>query len=147
MRSFGLAHSQAAPFALPLPRKAFVFHCFNLTVAIPSPEPKVDRDLLEFYLEFAQPQYLTWSSKKIMTVKVLKPNSAGKFINVKFKVTRGSEGSTHSFTLADLPNLNPHDWILLNNILLSNPQEYQPIIDHVKWMLECYIHELAKVDQ
>ena len=62
-------------------------------------------------------------------------------------MTRGSEDSVHSFTLADLPNLNPHDWILLNNILLSNPQEYQLIIDHVKRMLVRYIHEVAKMDQ
>ncbi|KAL7607684.1 hypothetical protein Lser_V15G10021 [Lactuca serriola] len=43
--------------------------------------------------------------------------------------------------------LNPHDWVLLNNILLSNPQEYQPIIDHIKRMLVCYIHEVANMDQ
>ena len=131
---------------MPITRKAFIFHCFNSTAAIPSPDPKVDRDLLEFYLEFAQPQYLTWSSKKLTIVKVMKPYSAGNFINIKFRVTRGTEGSVYHFTLADLPNLNAHDWILLNNILLSNPQEYQPIIDHVKRMLGCYIHEVAKMD-
>ena len=68
----------------------------------------------------------------------MKPYSAGKFINVKFRVTRGTEGSVCHFTLAD---------ILLDNILLLNPQEYQPIIDHVKRMLVCYIHEVAKMDQ
>ena len=50
-------------------------------------------------------------------------------------------------SLADLPNLNPHDWILLNNILLSNQKEYEPIINHIKCMLVCYIHEVAKMDQ
>nr|KAJ0213192.1 hypothetical protein LSAT_V11C400185240 [Lactuca sativa] len=65
-----------------------------------------DRDLLEFYLEFAQLQYLTWSLKKITMVKVLKPSSAGKFV-----------------------------------------KEYQLIIDHVKRMLVCYIHEVANMDQ
>nr|KAJ0220074.1 hypothetical protein LSAT_V11C200061920 [Lactuca sativa] len=134
--SFGIENSKDAQFHMPITRKTFIFHCFNLTAAIPSPDPKVDRDILEFYLEFAQPQYLTWSSKKITTLKFLKPYSAGKFINFKFKVTRGTEGSVHNITFADLPNLNPHDWILLNNIHLSNPQEYQPIIDHA-----------AKIDQ
>nr|KAJ0186128.1 hypothetical protein LSAT_V11C900506530 [Lactuca sativa] len=121
--SFSLDNSKDAQFDMTITRKAFIFHCFNSTAAIPSPDPKVDRDLLEFYLEFAQPQYQTWSSKKITTVKVMKPYSAGKFINVKFRVTRGTEGSVHHFSLADLPNLNPHDRILLTNILLSNPQE------------------------
>ena len=85
--SFGLDNSKDAQFDMPITRKAFIFHCFNSTVAIPSPDPKVDRDLLEFYLEFSQPQYQTWNSKKITTVKVMKPYSAGKFINVKFRVT------------------------------------------------------------
>nr|KAJ0210445.1 hypothetical protein LSAT_V11C400208170 [Lactuca sativa] len=108
--SIGLDNSKDAQFDMPITRKEFIFHCFNSTAAIPSPYPKVDRDLLEFYLEFAQPQHLTWSSKKITTVKVMKPYSAGKFINVKFR-------------------------------------EYQPIIDHVKHMLVCYIHEVVKMDQ
>ncbi|XP_052625071.1 uncharacterized protein LOC128132503 [Lactuca sativa] len=60
--SFGLENSKDAQFDMPITRKAFIFHCFNSTAAIPSPDPKVDRDLLEFYLEFAQPQYLTWCS-------------------------------------------------------------------------------------
>ena len=86
--SFGLDNSKDAQFDMPITRNAFIFHCFNSTVAIPSPDPKVDRDLLEFYLEFDKPQYLTWSLQKITTVKVLEPYLAGKFVNVKFKVTR-----------------------------------------------------------
>nr|KAJ0210427.1 hypothetical protein LSAT_V11C400177580 [Lactuca sativa] len=89
----------------------------------------------------------TWSAQKITFVKVFKPTAAGKFINIKFKVTRGSANSEHIIFLADLSNLNPHDWILLNNILLTNPQEYDPIIDHIKRMLVCYILEVAKMDQ
>lgn len=78
---------------------------------------------------------------------MMKPTRAGKFINVKFKVTRGFDGSVHTISLADLPNLNPHNWILLINILLSNEKDYDPIIDHIKRMLVCYIHEVAKMDQ
>ena len=57
--SLGLENSKDAHFDMPITRKAFIFHCFNSTAAIPSLDPKVDRDLLEFYLEFAQPQYVT----------------------------------------------------------------------------------------
>ena len=49
-------------------------------------------------------------------------------------------------SFADFPNLNPHDWILLNNILITNQQEYEPIIDHIKWMLVCNILEVVKMD-
>ena len=72
---------------MPITRKAFTFHCFDSTVEVPFPSPKVDRELIEWYLKYGQPQYLTWSAQKITTVKVLKPTPAGKFVNVHFKVT------------------------------------------------------------
>ena len=78
---------------------------------------------------------------------VLKPFREGNFTNVQFKVLRGSAKTEHSISLADLPNLNPHDWIILHNILLTNEAEYGPIIDHFKRMLVCYIMEVAKMDQ
>lgn len=62
-------------------------------------------------------------------------------------MTRGSANFEHTISLADLPNLNPHDWILLHNILLINSKEYEPIIDHLKRMLVCNILEVAKMDQ
>ncbi|KAI3767633.1 hypothetical protein L2E82_17929 [Cichorium intybus] len=49
------------------------------------------------------------------------------------------------FSLADLPFLNPFDWISLFNIL-SREQKYQPLFDHVKRMLGYYILEVAKLD-
>ncbi|KAL7604320.1 hypothetical protein Lser_V15G18157 [Lactuca serriola] len=109
--------------------------------------PKVDRDLVEFYLKAAQPQYQTWSAQKIANIRVLKPFRQGNFTNVRFKVLRGSAKTEHAISLADLPNLNPHDWIILHNILLTNEAEYGPIIDHFKRMLVCYIMEVAKMDQ
>lgn len=90
---------------MPITRKAFVFHYFLPIAEVPHPDPKVDRELIDYYLEFAQPQYLTWSAQKIITVRVLKLQAARKFINVKFKVTRGSAMSEHTFSLADLSTL------------------------------------------
>ncbi|KAL7594507.1 hypothetical protein Lser_V15G29088 [Lactuca serriola] len=107
----------------------------------------VDRDLVEFYLRAAQPQYQTWSAQKIINVRVLKPYREGNFTDIRFKVLRGSSKTEHAISLADLPNLNPHDWIIFHNILLTNEAEYGPIIDHFKRMLVCYIMEVAKMDQ
>ena len=90
VQSLGFENSKDAQFDMPITRKAFVFHCVDSTFPIPFPDPKIDRDLLNFYVSFYQPQYLTWSNQKITTVKLLKPTSAGKFISVKFKVTQGS---------------------------------------------------------
>ena len=51
---------------------------------------KVDRELIDFYWKYGQPWCLTWSAQKIMKVKILKPTPAGKFVNVNFKINRGT---------------------------------------------------------
>ncbi|KAL7597501.1 hypothetical protein Lser_V15G22287 [Lactuca serriola] len=145
--SFDCYNSVDSQFDMPLTRKAFIFHAFANVAEFPHPYPEVDRELIEFYLKAAQPQYQTWSAQKIINVRVLKPYTEGRFINVRFKVLRGSAKTEHAISLADLPNLNPHDWIVLHNILLTNEAEYGPIIDHLKRMLVCYIMEVALMDQ
>ncbi|KAL7612051.1 hypothetical protein Lser_V15G04885 [Lactuca serriola] len=145
--SFECENSRDSQFDMPITRKAFTFHCFDVTANVPHPNPKVDRELIDFYLKFGQPQYLTWSAQKIVKVKVLKPTQAWKFVNVNFKINRGTANTEHLISLANLPSLNPHDWILLYNILLSNQREYEPILSHLKRMLASYVHELATMDQ
>ncbi|KAL7594264.1 hypothetical protein Lser_V15G30938 [Lactuca serriola] len=145
--SFDCYNSVDSQFDMPLTRKAFIFHAFSNIFEVPHPNPEVDRELIEFYLKAARPQYQTWSAQKIVNVQVLKPYTEGRFINVRFRVIRGSARTEHLISLADLPNLNPHDWIVLHNILLTNEAEYGPIIDHLKRMLVCYIMEVALMDQ
>ncbi|KAL7596025.1 hypothetical protein Lser_V15G27821 [Lactuca serriola] len=145
--SFDCYNSVDSQFDMPLTRKAFIFHALSNVFEVPHPHPEVDRELIEFYLKAAQPQYQTWSAQKIVNVRVLKPYTEGRFINVRFRVIRGSARTEHLISLADLPNLNPHDWIVLHNIRLMNEAEYGPIIDHLKRMLVCYIMEVALMDQ
>ncbi|KAL7609651.1 hypothetical protein Lser_V15G12998 [Lactuca serriola] len=145
--SLDCSNNVDSQFDMSLTRKAFIFHAFSNVAEFPHPHPQVDRDLIDFYLKAAQPPYQTWSAQKIINVRVLKPYTEGKFINVRFKVLRGSAKTEHAISLADLPNLNPHDWIILHNILLTNKAEYGPIIDHLKRMLVCYIMEVALIDQ
>ncbi|KAL7589472.1 hypothetical protein Lser_V15G37512 [Lactuca serriola] len=145
--SFDCDNSKDSQFDMPITRKAFTFHCFEATAEVPFPHPKVDRELIDFYLKYGQPQYLTWSAQKIISIKVLKPSHAGRFVNVNFKITRGSANTVSIISLADLPNINPHDCILLFNILLSDPKEYEPVLEHLKRMLASYIHEIATMDQ
>ncbi|KAL7606128.1 hypothetical protein Lser_V15G17505 [Lactuca serriola] len=147
MISLDRSNTIDSQFDMPLTRKAFVFHAFDNIAEFPHAHPKIDRDLVDFYLRAAQPQYQTWSAQKIINVRVLKPYREGNFTNVRFKVLRGSAKTEQCLSLADLPNMNPHDWIILHNILLTNEAEYGPIIDHFKRMLVCYIMEVAKMDQ
>ncbi|KAL7586246.1 hypothetical protein Lser_V15G38226 [Lactuca serriola] len=145
--SFDCNNTVDSQFDMPLTRKAFIFHAFSNIFEVPHPNDELDRELIDFYLEAARPQYLTWSAQKIVNVRVLKPYAVGRFTNVKFKLIRGSARTAHLISLADLTNLNPHDWIVLYNILLTDEAEYGPIIDHVKRMLACYIMEVALMDQ
>ncbi|KAL7604926.1 hypothetical protein Lser_V15G18168 [Lactuca serriola] len=145
--SFDCNNTIDSQFDMPLTRKAFIFHAFSNIFEVPHPNDELDRELIDFYLEAARPQYLTWSAQKIVNVRVMKPFAVGRFTNVKFKLIRGSARTAHMISLADLPNLNPHDWIVLYNILLTNESEYGPILDHVKRMLACYIMEVALMDQ
>ncbi|KAL7587072.1 hypothetical protein Lser_V15G40115 [Lactuca serriola] len=121
--SLDCSNTVDSQFDMPLTRKTFIFHAFSNVAEFPHPHLQVDWDLINFYLKAAQPQYQTWTAQKIVNVRVLKPYSE------------------------DLPNLNPHDWIILHNILLTNEAEYDPIIDHFKRMLVCYIMEVALMDQ
>ncbi|KAL7595028.1 hypothetical protein Lser_V15G29179 [Lactuca serriola] len=145
--SLDCSNTVDSQFDMPLTRKAFIFHAFSNVAEFPHPHPQVDRDLINFYLKASQPQYQTWSAQKIVNVRFLKPYSEGNFINIRFKVLQGSAKTEHAISLADLPNLNPHDWIIFHNILLTNEAEYGPIIDHFKRMLVCYIIEVALMDQ
>ena len=74
--SLDCENTKDSQFDMPITRKAFVFHCFLPIAEVPHPDPKVDRELIDYYLEFAQPQYITWSAQKIITVWVLKPQAA-----------------------------------------------------------------------
>lgn len=144
--SFDLENKMDSHFDIPITRRSFVFHCFKPIATVPVPDARVDRALIDYYLAYSQPQYMTWSAQKITTVKVMKPVAVGGFIKVKFRVTRGSENTVPEISLADLPNLNPHEWILLTNFLLTEEQKYKPILTHLKRMLVSYIYEVSKLD-
>ena len=46
-------------------------------------------------------------------MKVTRPIETDSFPNAKFELVRGSVSQVHEFTLADMPCLNPYDWIML----------------------------------
>ncbi|CAI9294355.1 unnamed protein product [Lactuca saligna] len=48
--------------------------------------------------------------------------------------------------MADLPFMNPYDWILLFNIVAKDVTKYEPIFNHLKRMLKCYILEIGKTN-
>ena len=79
-------------------------------------------------------------------MKFTGPIETKSFINAKFKVDCRAESLVFEFTLADLPCLNPYDWISLFHLLLKDEHKFEPILAHLKRMLISYIHEVGKMD-
>ncbi|CAI9274883.1 unnamed protein product [Lactuca saligna] len=93
-----------------------------------------------------KPHYETWITHKIVVVKVIGPIKSESFPNAKFKVARGSTCQTYEFTLADLPCLNPHDWMVLYNMLLREKEKYGLVMSHLQLMIKSNIREVGLMD-
>ena len=70
---FDLENTKDSKFDMPITRKGFVFHSFDSIATVPSPDAKVDKALIDFYLAFGKAQYLTWSAQKLTIVRVTGP--------------------------------------------------------------------------
>ncbi|KAI3690682.1 hypothetical protein L2E82_48885 [Cichorium intybus] len=73
------------------------------------------------------------------------PKVISPFTNAIFLARRGSDEENDEFTLADLPFMNPSDWVSLFNIL-SRREDHEILLEHVKKLLMGYILEVAKLD-
>lgn len=82
----------------------------------------------------------------MVVVKVYAMFPTEQFTNFKLKGFRGASRIVEDFTLVDLPCMNPNDWISLFPILSKDEVKYEPIVSHLKRMIVCYIHEVAKID-
>ncbi|KAI3510725.1 hypothetical protein L1887_17858 [Cichorium endivia] len=85
------------------------------------------------------------SLKKIVKLTPRIPQVISPFKNAIFLARRGSDQEKDEFTLADLPFMNPFDWVSLFNIL-SRTEDHEILADHVKKLLMGYILEVAKLD-
>ncbi|CAI9291498.1 unnamed protein product [Lactuca saligna] len=144
--SFKLQNSPDPQIDLPITPKAFQFCCFDRVVNAPPFDSGADKIPFSFYLKHVKPQYETWSSKKIIVVKVSGPIETESFFNVRFKVERGATSQIYEFTITDLPCLNLYDWILLLHLLVRDEKKFEPIIAHLKRMLVSYILDNGNMD-
>lgn len=126
--------------------KAFWFRYFDKVAKAPDSDNNANLMLISFYLKHGMPRYKTWSSKKIYVVKVIGPTETESFVNVRFKVVRGSRNLVFEFTLTDLPCLNLYNWISLFSLLSKDAHKFEPILENLKRMLVSYILEIAKKD-
>ncbi|KAI3515990.1 hypothetical protein L1887_14897 [Cichorium endivia] len=88
---------------------------------------------------------MTARRKKIVKLTPRMPQVISPFRNPIFLARRGSDEEKDEFTLADLPFMNPFDWVSLFNIL-SRREDHEIIHEHVNKLLMGYILEVAKLD-
>ncbi|CAI9286003.1 unnamed protein product [Lactuca saligna] len=67
-------------------------------------------------------------------------------MNTQLKGFRGHNHTLHEFILADLPLMNPYDRISLFHFVVKDMKKCEPIFEHFKRMIKCYILELAMID-
>lgn len=96
----------------------------------------INRKLFVFYLMYAKPQYEPWSLKRFIALKVGLLVQTEYFLNIQFKGFRGANYVLHEFTLADIPFMNPYDWISMFYIVAKDVKKYEPIYKHLKRMLK-----------
>nr|KAJ0212498.1 hypothetical protein LSAT_V11C400221470 [Lactuca sativa] len=110
--SFEIQNTKDSQLELPITPKAFRFCAFVKVANVTFIDSTADQLLFAFYLKHIKPRYETWSASKIVSMKVTGPIETESFPNAKLKVARGSTCQAYEFTLADLPCLNPHDWMI-----------------------------------
>ncbi|KAI3765950.1 hypothetical protein L2E82_15997 [Cichorium intybus] len=143
--SYNTSNDVNSQFDFPMTAKALLFRGFEELKHTRLSSSEVNDLLFTFYLKNARPQHLTWSLKKIVQLTPRLPEVTLPFINSRLLAFRGDDKEKMEFSLADLPFMNPFDWISLFNIL-SREQKYYPIFNHVKRMIGFYILEVAKLD-
>ncbi|CAI9302656.1 unnamed protein product [Lactuca saligna] len=116
--SFDLGKSSDPHLNFPINLKAFVFRNIDLIENDSLADKSADQALCLFYLKHMSPQYETWSSKKITTMKVHGPIETESFINACFKVAHEAVSSPHEFTFVYL--LRRRLLIIWHNFILHS---------------------------
>ncbi|KAI3494742.1 hypothetical protein L1887_40447 [Cichorium endivia] len=129
----------------PMTARVFLIRCFDELKANKEPRAVVNDKLFKFYLEHSKPQYMSWSLKKIVKLTPRMPHVTSPFRNTIFLARRGSDDEKDQFTMADLPFMNPFDWVSLFSIL-KRRGDHEILHKHVKKLLMGYILEVSNLD-
>ena len=89
-------------------------------------EEKMNQILIDFYAKKAKPQHDVWSCIPIKTIPRIRRTEliANSFFNWEFEIIRGTEKQKSTITFADIPLMNPSDWIIMFQIFVLKGEEY-----------------------
>ncbi|KAL4579732.1 hypothetical protein LXL04_015896 [Taraxacum kok-saghyz] len=120
----------------PMSNKAFTYKAFVINSDKMKTIKNLDSVLINFYAERSQPQHLVWSTSKISQLRCVGSEQwKNTLINYKFQIGRGKDKVISNITCADLPLMNPYDWIKMHQMLIQrNDPKYKHYVNHLKFM-------------
>jgi len=133
---------------LPMSNKAFIYKAFVVNAERMKSIKNLDAVMINFYADRSQPQHKVWSTDKISVLRCVGSEQwKNTFINYKFQIGRGKDKVLSDITCADLPIMNPYDWIKMHQMLVQrNDQKYKNYVNHLRLMIKHYIADIAKED-
>ena len=134
---------------MPICPRAFLFKHMELESYFTGSEETMNKILIDFYTKKSKMQQEVWSCIPIKTIPRIRiSNLVGNaFHNWEFDITRGVDKVKSTISYADLPLLNPSDWINLYQLIVLRAEDYmKPHIKVFKLLMQNYIFEMARFD-
>jgi hypothetical protein len=134
---------------MPICPRAFLFKYMEVLPDFKGNEEMLNKILIDFYAKKAKLQQDVWSCTPIKTIpRMRRTNLFGNaFYNWEFDITRGTDMKISTISFADLPLMNPSDWINIYQIMVLKHQDYlKPHIKVFKLMMQNYMFEMGRFD-
>ncbi|KAL4564661.1 hypothetical protein LXL04_028729 [Taraxacum kok-saghyz] len=134
---------------MPICPRAFLFIYIEPLAFFNGDDEMMNKILIDFYAKKSRPQQEVWSCIPIKTIpRIRRTNLVGNaFYNWEFEVTRGTEKTKSIFSFAEVPLMNPSDWINLHQIMVLKCEDHlKPHIKVFKLLMQNYMFEMGKYD-
>ena len=107
---------------MPICPRAFIFKYMEPLAFFNGDDEMMNKILIDFYTKKSRPQQEVWSCVPIKTIPRIRRTNLveNAFYNWEFDITRGTEKTKSSISFAELPLLNPSDWINIYQIMVLN---------------------------
>ena len=134
---------------MPICPRAFIFKYMEPVPSLDVTEQKMNEFLINFYARCAKPQQKVWSCITIKIIPRYRRTElvANSFYNWEFDITRGTEKKKETISFADIPLMNPCDWIMMYQIfVLKGEDSMKPQVEVFKLLMQNYMFEMGKYD-
>ncbi|KAL4568005.1 hypothetical protein LXL04_023605 [Taraxacum kok-saghyz] len=134
---------------MPICPRAFLFKYMEILTFFTGNDEMLNKILIDFYSKKSKLQQDVWSCTPTKTIpRTRRTNLIGNaFYNWEFDITRGTEKVKSTFTFAELPLMNPSDWITIYQIMVLKHEDYcKPHIKVFKLLMQNYLFEMGRFD-